>query len=709
MKAIYKREVLSFFHSFMGWLYLAVTFFMMGIYFTVYNMLSGYPTISYLLQSVIFLFLFTVPILTMRSLAEDRKYKTDQLILTAPVSVGKIVMGKYLALVTALAIPVVVVGLLPLFLMRAGEFQTGVSYSALLGFFLYGCLALSIGLFLSSLTESVVVSAVLTLAVLFVGYIMGGLCSVISMSGTTAFSEYLVKLLGAFDMVGRFDLMCAGYFDLTAVLYYVTFSCFMLFITVQSIQKRRYSVSGKGIKLGAYSIGAILLAAVLTITVNFGVSKLPENNTSFDVTANRLYTLTDDTKQMIADIDREVTVYVLAEETAKDADLDKMLQQAAGLSKYVKVSYVSPISNPKFYYNYTSEEPTDNSLIVVSDTNSTVVDYKDIYTYQMNYSTYDYEAVAFDGEGQIAAAISYVLTENVPKFYIISGHGELDFEETYLNAIAKENAAYETLSLYSVEGIPDDAQGVILNAPTSDYSEEDAEKIIAYLKEGGNAFIVPTWTEESLPHFESILEYYGVSMVDGMIVEGDKNYYYTQSPYYLIPYIYQDDATERILELHVFAPFSRGLSYDEEAQKDIYYTPLLETSKSSFSKTDVTTVDDYEKAADDIDGPFIIGLRAEKTTEAGGVSKAYIIATESMFTNDADNLFPGNNMKLFSGIISGLAEHEKSIAVPAKYFDIGHLTFNAQVSLLAGILAIIVIPLCCLVTGFVTFIKRRKM
>ena len=114
MAAIYKRELRSFFHSFVGWLFLAATLFMMGIYFTVYNIMSGYPTISYVLQSIVFLFILTIPILTMRVLSEDRKYKTDQLILTAPVSVGRIVMGKYFALVTVLAIPTALIGLRPL-------------------------------------------------------------------------------------------------------------------------------------------------------------------------------------------------------------------------------------------------------------------------------------------------------------------------------------------------------------------------------------------------------------------------------------------------------------------------------------------------------------------------------------------------------------------------------------------------------------------
>jgi len=93
MRAIYKRELRSYFYSFTGWLFIAVNLCFMGLYFQVYNIIVGYPTISYVLESVIFIFLLTAPVLTMRTLSEERKNKTDQLLLTAPVSVGGIVLG----------------------------------------------------------------------------------------------------------------------------------------------------------------------------------------------------------------------------------------------------------------------------------------------------------------------------------------------------------------------------------------------------------------------------------------------------------------------------------------------------------------------------------------------------------------------------------------------------------------------------------------
>lgn len=707
MTAIYKRELKSFFHSFVGWLFLAATLFMMGIYFTVYNIMSGYPTISYVLQSIVFLFIITIPVLTMRVLAEERKYKTDQLILTAPVTVGRIVLGKYLALVTVLAIPTVIIGLAPIGLMQAGDFQIGISYASLAGFFLYGCLGLAIGLFLSSLTESVVIAAVLTVAVLFLGYIMAGLCSILSGTGTSPFTEYLSKVLYCFDMAGRFDSLSNGYFQVESVAYYVTLTIFVLFCTAQSIQKRRYTVSGKGIRIGAYSTLTILLAAIAVAAVNLGLNYVPDRYTSWDVTANKLYTLTEDTKDMLGNLSENVTIYVLADEASKDEDLDKTLQQIGSLSGYITIEYINPLSNPKFYYNYAEEEPSDNSLIVEGPNGSTVIDYTDIYQYEMNYSTYQYTVTGYDGEGQIASAIARTTVEDVPKFYMITDHGELVFEEAFLNTLEKENVTAENLSLYSVDEIPQDAAGIIINAPTGDYSKEDVDKILQYLGRGGNALVIPTWTDTDMENFEQILGYYGVSLVDGMIVEEERGHYY-QTPYWLLPSVEEDTITQRVSGGAVFAPYARGLTYDEDSM-DVYCKPLLTTSDSAFSKKEVADGEDYSRGEDDIDGPFVIGLSAEKNVGDGISSKAVIVATEQIFTSAADKIVPGYNMKLFGSVISSLAERESSFSVPVKYFDIGYLVFDARTTYIVGFVSIIVLPLGCLVAGLAIWLRRRKL
>lgn len=700
MIAIYKREVKSFFHSFIGWLFLAATLLLMGIYFTVYNMLCGYPNISYVLQSVIFLFMITIPILTMRILAEERKQKTDQLILTAPITVGKIVLGKYFALVTVFAIPVIVIGITPMILSFSGTFQLGVSYTALLGFFLYGCMALAIGMLLSSLTESIVIAAVLTFIVLFLGYLMSGLCSIISTTG-----NLLTKCLSAFDMIGRFDEMTGGNFSVEAVVYYVTCTLFLLFCTTQSIQKRRYSASS-GLKIGAYSSGMIGIVAVLTVAVNLAIAQLPEEMLSLDVTSNKLFTLTEETKAFVPTITEDITIYVYVNEEYKDTNLDKTIQKIHDLSDHITVTYVDPSINPKFYTKYTDTAPSSNSLIVVGPNRTRVVDYNDIYSYEIDYTTYEYQITGYDGEGQITSALAYVTTDEMPKIYVITGHDELELEGQFTSAIQKENIEYEELSLLTVAEIPEDAQAIIIDAPLNDYSEDDAAKVVSYLEKGGNALIIPTWTETKMPNFQKILDFYGVSIVEGMIVETDSSMLYND-PFYLFPEIQSDEITSSVFNASVFAPYAQGLLYSDDSE-NVYYTPLLQTSDESYSKTDLETATEYDKTEDDIDGPFVIALKAEKTVANNEISNAVIIATENLFTENADSVVPGCNVKLFSGVLASMTEHESSVSIPVKQYDTSIIAFSSQASFVVGFLSILVIPVGCLAIGFIIWFNRRK-
>ena len=158
MTAIYKRELKTFFTTVTGWLFIAAHICLAGLYFFAINLLSGYSNVGQSFSSILFLLLLSTPILSMRMLAEERKQKTDQLILTSPVSIGGIVAGKYLAMATVFTLPVAVMALFPLILSRYGTVPMGESYTALLAYYLFGLTCLAIGLFISSITESQIIA-----------------------------------------------------------------------------------------------------------------------------------------------------------------------------------------------------------------------------------------------------------------------------------------------------------------------------------------------------------------------------------------------------------------------------------------------------------------------------------------------------------------------------------------------------------------------
>jgi len=165
MIAIYKRELKNFFTTVTGWLFIAAHVCMAGLYFFAVNLLSGYANVGETVSSILFLLLLTTPILSMRILAEERKQKTDQLTLTSPVSVAGIVCGKYLALATVFTVPIAVMCTFPLILSHYGTVPMGESYTAILVYYLFGLACLAVGLFISSITESQVIAAVLSFAV----------------------------------------------------------------------------------------------------------------------------------------------------------------------------------------------------------------------------------------------------------------------------------------------------------------------------------------------------------------------------------------------------------------------------------------------------------------------------------------------------------------------------------------------------------------
>ena len=199
MTAIYKKELKSYLTSMIGYLFMAFTLALFGLYFTAINLQQGYPEIGYALQNSAFILLIAVPVLTMRVLSEEQKNKTDQLLLTAPVKISDIILGKYLALLTIYVIPVLIMCLYPLLLGTHGTVSYAVSYTSILGYFLLGAAYISVGVFVSSITESQVIAAVVGFVILFLCYVESGIANFFPEgAGSSFFAFFIIIALGIF-------------------------------------------------------------------------------------------------------------------------------------------------------------------------------------------------------------------------------------------------------------------------------------------------------------------------------------------------------------------------------------------------------------------------------------------------------------------------------------------------------------------------------
>ena len=287
MIAIYKRDLKGFFTGMMGYVLLAFFLTVGGLYFTVMNLMSGYPDLSYTLYNNLFVLLLLVPLLTMRSFAEERRARTDQLLLTSPVPLWRIVLGKYLAVLSVFGMAVLVFALYPLIMSRGGAVSYRQSYAALLAFFLLGAACIAIGVFLSSLNENQIIAAVCSFFVLLLAYLMPSIQTLFTVGSALAMGVFLVlavlgaayagwhsrswglglgvftvccaailvlfwlrsaaltsafsSLLGALCLFSPFEKFVSGLFSLSAVVYYLSVTALFLFFTCQTLEKRRWN------------------------------------------------------------------------------------------------------------------------------------------------------------------------------------------------------------------------------------------------------------------------------------------------------------------------------------------------------------------------------------------------------------------------------------------------------------------------------------
>lgn len=287
MTAIFKREFKSFFHNMTGAVFIAGMMFFMGVFFIAYNIVQGFPHFSITFSGISVLLLLLVPILTMRSFADEKRMRTDQLLLTSPVSVTGIVMGKYLAMLSVFGCCMLIACMGPIVLKMFGSESILGDYVAIFMFFLMGAAYIAIGMFVSSLTESQIIASVATFVILLILQLIDGIVSFLPDSATASYICFFIVLLliagltyhmtknmiisgsfaavsiviltilffvkksvleGAFtsvlnslSLVTRYDEITNNIFNVSSLIYYLSICGVFTFLTVQSIQKRRWS------------------------------------------------------------------------------------------------------------------------------------------------------------------------------------------------------------------------------------------------------------------------------------------------------------------------------------------------------------------------------------------------------------------------------------------------------------------------------------
>ena len=281
MAAIFKRETKSYYTGMVGYVTAAVSLFFLGLYFTNRNLMYASSDFASVLYTTTLIMLFLLPAISMRSFAEDRRNKTDQLLLTSPVSIPGIVLGKFLAEVVVFALPLTVAVIMPLILTAFGTVSLVSAFSALFAYLLLGAACLAVGTWISALTENQIIAYLATFGALLIAYLMNGIKTMFTSGNLLALIVFLVVLLvgvlckslpvglgvfgagavvlvvlfqlrpawllsafnavlGALALFQPFNGVVGGMFSVSAIVYYLSVIALFLFLTGQSLERRRW-------------------------------------------------------------------------------------------------------------------------------------------------------------------------------------------------------------------------------------------------------------------------------------------------------------------------------------------------------------------------------------------------------------------------------------------------------------------------------------
>lgn len=702
MIAIYNKELKALLINITGWLFWAVCSAMYGVFFVVYQLQYGLSNISSALTFMPYIFLVLIPILSMRMFAKEKKDRTDRLIMTSPVSVFSIVMGKFLALATIILIEAAFMFATVVFMSAFGTVTYLINLNALLGFVLFGLTAISVALFVSSFSSNQAVSFIVSFAILLVGMLLSTYVEGLFTSGST-----LREVVSVINLSTPATNFLSGVFDLSSLLYYLLIIVFFLFLTCMVLYK------------GKRVIPVIAATACLIIT-NVLISYLP-SQTQVDLSNMGIYSISDDTVAYLNGIEDDITIYVYNTKEATDIVIIRCLDRFKDASKKVTLEYVDPQSNPAFGTVMNVSNLSVGDVIVATEKRNKLISYQNLYATEVNYSTYTQTIVGFDGEGQILSAIDYVLSDNVPVIYTVLNHGELALGSSFNAVIEKLNIENRNLDLSKENSIPNDCEGLIINSPSIDMTKAEVDTIMSYLKQGGKVLFTADFEkllEED--NYKNLLASCGYTPVEGVVCEFNEERYY-QTNLYIFPISENDSLMEsQDIQISTFSPYSIGFSTviedelkDKSPADDFTTKYLLTSSEDSVSKISVidsesgTVKETIEKEDTDIEGPFALG--GYSSFDKGG--RAYVFGSPYLFQDSTNEISVGGNEALFSNVVVDMipsAQDKEGVYVPAKYYDTPTLSINQSMLSIYAFVFVVFIPLALLLTGIIIYILRRK-
>lgn len=474
------------------------------------------------------------------------------------------------------------------------------------------------------------------------------------------------------------------------------------------------SFKKKGFRSGLYATVTSVLVIGAIIIVNLIVNAMSVQK---DLTATGEKSLTAETEELLAGLEDEITFYFLTKEGQSLAGLDTYYDMYMKLyqktSDKIKFETVDLLLNPKFAEQYTDKTVVQYSLIVVNETTrlSRYISVQDMVLTEttMDKETFQYKEVpvGLDIEGQLNAAIRYVISGQQTSLYAVTGHGEKGMGTEAQNLLGKANVVYNAFESMTAERVPEDCDVLFVTVPENDYSETELKMFQEYADRGGD-FLFLAEKSGTATNYEALLAYCGIQVENRIILEGDASRHNPSSQLELYPSIDTTNDITKKLSSGNYLPvsYAYALTLLKDTGVDFSVSRLLYTSEASYAKSVENGSIKLTQLANDPVGPFSLGVYLKNTETK---SEAVVLSGGHVFDDNYLRLSNYANGSLLTGSVNYMAGADAVSTIRTISFETEEMiTINAAQANAIAIVLVIVIPVLLIVSGVYVMLRRRN-
>jgi hypothetical protein len=436
-----------------------------------------------------------------------------------------------------------------------------------------------------------------------------------------------------------------------------------------------------------------------------------------DMTENKLFSLTDQTKKVLESLDKNITIYGLYKPGGEPGDIVSILRRYQAGSDKIRLEYIDPDKNPALVKRFDTEGKgiPSGSLIVDGGTSFRVIRPFDMYDLQPT-SSGQPRITGLAVEPRLTSALLYITSGYTPVIYELTGHGEESLANFGLTPVLEnENYTIKELNLAKTASVPADASVIVIISPKFDLPAAEAEKITAFLEQGGRGiFLFDFLSFKPMEGFGSILSSFGVAIEPGIVMEGDPDHLYsTDFPNFIAPDMAHHETLNPIIEnsLGILLPNTQPIKILEMKKRELEIISLLSSTKRSWLRT----VENPSPAMlpTDIPGPFDTAVAISKKKFEVDEPEGYRILVAGTAAFLAPNpLYGGQlkgNMEFFINGLSWVNSRSQTISIRSKSLFKIPLRINALQGLIYSGIVTIIIPLIIIIIGLVIWLKRRHL